>query len=134
MTRQSLRLLLVAVAGIAMFSCSSAGPAGAGWAKLGERTVNGRRDIDTIKVGAKKGEFHRVRFDVSGSALDLHNIVIYFGNGEKFSPDTRYTFGKGEASRIIDLPGGARNIEKVVFKYSNLAGGGRAHVTLFGEH
>jgi hypothetical protein len=131
---RSLRVLVIAVAGLAVFSCSSAVVAGAGWQRLGERTVNGRRDIDTIKVGAKKGEFRRIRFDVSGSAMDMHNIVVHFANGEKFSPETRYTFGKGENSRSIDLPGGGRKIEKVVFKYSNLRGGGRAQVTLFGEH
>ena len=129
------RLFILAALGLAVLSCSShtVAVAGTGWRHLGERTVNGRRDIDTIKVGAGKDTFVKLRIDVKGSALEMYNIVVHFGNGEKYSPDTRLTFGKGTESRTLDLPGGARTIEKVVFKYGNLPQGGRAHIVLYGQ-
>lgn len=133
MTGRALCVLLLILAALPMVSCSPTVVAGTGWMMLGERTVDGRRDMDTVTVGSKKGVFHRIRFDVTGSALDLHSVVVTFGNSETFAPETRYSFGKGEGSRSIDFPGGGRRIEKVVFRYGNLPGGGRAHVTLYGE-
>lgn len=39
--------------------------------------------------------------------------------------------GKGEASRVIDLPGAKRAIKRVDFNYANLPGGGRAQVEVW---
>jgi hypothetical protein len=40
-------------------------------------------------------------------------------------------FGKGTATRDIDLPGDRRGIKKVELKYGNLPGGGRAQVEVW---
>jgi hypothetical protein len=99
-----------------------------GWDKLGERWVDGAVDHDTIAVGAKEGKYTKVMFIVEKSAVELHDVKITFGNGSDFSPGTRYIFGPNETTRVIDLPGDARVIRKIEFKYSNLPGGGRAQV------
>jgi hypothetical protein len=110
-------------------------PAPGGWVTLGERVVNGRGriDRDVIHVGRAGGRFHRLQFVVENSALEMFDMRVYFGNGTVYSPPTRLIFRPGQASQVIDLPGGARVIRKVEFFYRDLPGGGRARVVLFGS-
>lgn len=103
------------------------------WEKLGERMVTGKADRDVIHVGARDGTFKRIRLSVEHSALEMYDVEVHFGNGETFSPNTRLVFGKNTNSRVIDLPGAARVIKKVVFKYGNLPGGGRAQIELWAK-
>ena len=103
-----------------------------GWKSLGSKIVQGRRDTDTIKVGAKAGKFSKITLVVEDSDLELFDIVFHFGNGETYSPTTRHYFKEGSRTGLIDLPGEARFITKVVFKYGNLPRRGRASVQLWG--
>lgn len=114
---------------------AGAGPGGGQQANgprvLGERTVNGGADHDAIAVVGNE-RFSRIEISVDGSALEMFDVVVTFGNGEKFSPATRLVFGNHSESRVIDLPGGARDIRRIDFRYGNLPGGGRAHVVVRG--
>lgn len=101
------------------------------WEKLGERMVDGKMDRDTIAVGRDDGRFKTIQLKVEGSALEMFDIVITFGDGSTFSPPTRLRFGNGTTSRDIDLPGDKRGIKKVELKYGNLPGGGRAQVEVW---
>jgi len=105
--------------------------AATGWTKLGERWVDGAADHDVIHVGGARGRYSRVMLKVEHSSLELFDVVVTFGNGETFSPPTRLIFGRGETSRVIDLPGGSRVIRRVDFRYANLPGGGRAQLELW---
>ncbi len=102
-----------------------------GWTRLGERWVNGGADHDTIHVGAIEGRFTAIALRVEHSALQLFDITITFGDGTTYSPGTRLVFAEDTASRTIDLPGGARVIRRVDFRYANLPGGGRAQLELW---
>jgi hypothetical protein len=102
------------------------------WDKLGERWVDGRGDRDVIHVGRKDGRFQKIQLVIEHSAVDLYDINVVFGDGSRFSPGTRLTFGPGSTTRVIDLPGGARTIKHVEFRYGNLPGGGKAQVELWG--
>ncbi|MFO0665128.1 MAG: hypothetical protein U0174_14335 [Polyangiaceae bacterium] len=104
-----------------------------GWDKLGERMVDGKGDRDTIPVGRADGKFTRIQIIVEMSSLAMDDLVVTFGDGTTFSPATRLVFDQNSKSRVIDLPGGARVIRKVDFKYGNLPGGGRAQVELWGK-
>jgi hypothetical protein len=101
------------------------------WDKLGERWVDGRVDRDVVPVGRRE-RYQRIKLVVEHSAVELYDVVIVFGNGEVYSPGTRLTFGQGSTSREIDLPGNARHIERVEFRYGNLPGGGRAQIEVWG--
>ena len=105
----------------------------AGWQRLGERVVNGGADRDVIHVGRADGRFRALQVVVDGSALEMFDMVVVFGNGTSFSPPTRLVFEPSTKSRVIDLPGDARVIRRVEFRYGNLPGGGRAHVELWGR-
>ena len=65
-------------------------------------------------------------------ALELYDVRVVFGDGSTYSPATRLVFAPGSTSRVIDLPGGARVIRRVEFRYGNLPGGGRAQVEVWG--
>ncbi len=101
------------------------------WDKLGERWVDGRVDRDVVAVGRRE-RYQRIMLVVEHSAVELFDVVIVFGNGEVYSPGTRLIFGEGTTSREIDLPGNARHIERIEFRYGNLPGGGRAQVEVWG--
>jgi hypothetical protein len=103
------------------------------WEKLGERTVNGRSDTDTIMVGASKGIYTHLQVKVEASALKMYDMKVHFGNGTVYDVPTAFIFDRNTSTRVIDLPGDKRVVSKVVFKYGNLPGGGNARVELWGR-
>jgi hypothetical protein len=112
---------------------TTAPPATAGaWSRLGERTVEGKMDRDTIAVGADDGAFSAIQIKVEGGSLAMYEIKVVFLNGSSFEPKTRLVFDRNTTTRIIDLPGDKRVIKRVDFRYGNL-GGGRARVELWGR-
>ena len=110
------------------------GPGSRGdWRKLGERWVEGTRDRDVIEVGRDEGRYRRMMIVVENSAVEMHDILVTFGDGSRFSPPTRVVFSPQTRSRVIDFPGDARFIRTVEFRYGNLPGGGRAQVELWAQ-
>lgn len=103
-----------------------------GWVKLGDRDVDGRVDKDSISVGAYEGKFSKLTLVVDKSDLELLDFEIVFGNGEKATPNARHFFKEGARTRVIDLPGDERIIKTINLKYKNIAGGGKAHVEVWG--
>src|ERR1043165_7484480 len=104
-----------------------------GWTMLGEQSVDGRRDKDTIKVGKYAGQFDQLTMVVLDSDLELRDFVIKFGDNDKerWSPNFKHVFKEGQRSRVIDLPGKDRVIKKIELSYANIAGGGKAKVQIW---
>lgn len=127
-------LLLVSASLLLSSACASSRAAPGDWDRLGSRQVNFVGDRDTIVVTASEGRFDAIRLDVDRGDLEMYDVVVTFGNGETFSPQTRYVFDDGTRSRVIDLPGGARFIRKVDFFYRSKLRDGRAKLTLHGRH
>lgn len=104
-----------------------------GWVKLGERSVNGRVDRDQIPVGRYEGTFSKLTLVVEKSDLELLELEVTFGNGEKWSPGgVHHYFRENSRTRVIDLPGDKRIIKTINLKYKNLPGGGAAKVEVWG--
>lgn len=104
-----------------------------GWERLGERSVDGRVDRDIIRVGPREGAFTTLMLVVEDSDLDMYDMVVTFANGERYSPPLRFRFREGTRTGAIDLPGAARVIENIEFRYGNIPGGGRARVEVWGK-
>lgn len=104
-----------------------------GWSLLGEQSVQGKRDRDTITVGKYEGKFDQLQLVVLDSNIDLKDITVTFANGEKWSPAMKHSFREGQRSRLIDLPGNNRKIAKIELLYANTPGGGRAKVAVYGR-
>jgi hypothetical protein len=101
-----------------------------GWTFLGKKTVDGWRDRDKLNVysGAPYSE---VMFVVTGSDVQLNNITINLGNGEKFEMPSSVTFKENTRTAPVDIPGKLRKIKSIEFAYANLPGGGRAQVEVW---
>src|SRR5262249_44142647 len=84
-----------------------------GWTSLGERTVESSNDHDSIAVGVKDGKFSKLTVVVEDSDLEMFNISIHFANGDEFSPNTKLVFKADTRTRVIDLPGTARVIDRI---------------------
>jgi len=103
------------------------------WVLLGARAVNDRADHDVIMVTSVKGDFRSVKLTVQRAAVDFHRVVVYYGNGTKQELELRNTIPAGGETRIIDLTGNERIINRVEFWYdAKTIRGRRAVVRLFG--
>ena len=105
------------------------------WEKLGSRKVNFTLDKDVIQLGAKEGAFSKLMIKVTGGAINMHKMVVQYGNGGKEEIPLKHSFSKGRNSRMIDLKGKLRLIKKVTFWYdSKNRPGKKATLHLLGKH
>jgi hypothetical protein len=105
------------------------------WEKLGERKVNFGLDHDEILVTAGEGRFTALKFLVKKGGINMHKMVVHFGDGSTEEIELRNDIPAGGESRVIDLPGKKRVIRKVAFWYDtkNYADK-KAVVELWGRH
>jgi hypothetical protein len=103
----------------------------AGFDFLGERIVDGAVDHDVIHVGRRDGRFREIMLVVERAPVEIYDVVVTFGNGERFEPRLRIAYGPDTRSRTIDLPGGSRAIQRVDFRYGNVVAGARGKVELW---
>ena len=108
-------------------------PAVAKWELLGFRAADGGADRDTIKVGPQ-ATYKKLKFKVLDKGLNLLDLKVHFANGEVHDVRVRALIRRGGESRVIDLPGKARTIKKVVFIYKSVGKRrGKAKVQLWGK-
>lgn len=125
-------LLSIAVVAVAVAACAPA-YGGGGPTVLGQRTVAFGADYDVIRVGPGDRRFRAVRLHVSDSPMEMFDVRIRFGDGSSFSPSTRLRFEEGAWTRSIDLPGRARVIRTIEFRYRSIGPrSGRARVQAVG--
>jgi hypothetical protein len=103
------------------------------WELLGTRKVSLTRQTDVIEVTRRNSRYDALRLEIDNGPLELFNLRVVFTSGESFSPATRINFGEGDQTRIIDLPGQARSIEKIVFDYKGPQRLGAATVRIYGR-
>jgi hypothetical protein len=103
------------------------------WQLLGRRRVSFAAERDVIEVGIREGLFDAIRVEVQDGDLEMYNIRVVFGNGTAWSPDTRVSFRERSRSRVIDLPGEARAIRRIEFRYRSRLRRGQATLEVFGR-
>lgn len=104
-----------------------------GWRLMGDTWVTGQFDRGIIRVGKYDGRVARVMLVVTGGSLELGDMVIQFGNGQRWSPGVRRSFADGSRSRAIDLPGHVRFIRGVELVRGAVSPGARAHAEIWGQ-
>ena len=104
-----------------------------GYSWIGQRWVNGAVDPDAVHVGRRDGRFTSVMVVVENAPVEIFDMQVTFGDHQQWMVPMRLVFGPDSTSRMIDLPGGARIIRRVDFRYANLAAGARAKVELWGR-
>lgn len=104
------------------------------WVKLGSRKVNFVADKDTIPVTLKEGLFKRIKLHVADNAITLSDVKVHFKNGQTTDVSFKKHFAANSWTRVVDLPGEARVIQKLTVRYSTKLRlrKGRATLTLYG--
>jgi len=105
--------------------------AASGWERLGEREGDFKGDHDRIEVGRNEGKYKQLQIRVKDAPIEISNMVVTFGNNQKFNPKLRHRFAEGSGSQTIDLPGERRVIKQIDFNYRSInrrEGKGRVEV------
>jgi hypothetical protein len=131
----SMRRMFHILVSTALLGSGLAAPAFAGndWALLGTRKVSLAKETDVIDVTRRDSRFSALRIDVEDGPLEMFNIRVVFAHGESFSPTVRINSRADEQSRIIDLPGEARTIERIIFRFRGPQRLGAATVRIYGR-
>ncbi len=87
------------------------------WTTLGKLHVKDRVDRDVLHLKGRKGTFDSIRLKVVDRAVQFHSLKIHFENEAVQEVTLRSVIRPGNFSRVIDLEGGQRAIEKIVFVY-----------------
>ncbi len=87
------------------------------WRLLGKRAVTYRLDKDVIHVGPGSGTYRKLKIQVTGGSLNMHNMVVHYMNGTKQTVALKHNFHRGSSTRVIDLHAGKRLIKSVTFWY-----------------
>ena len=105
------------------------------WVDLGSRTVDWSADRDVIPVTGAKGSYTSIKLFVDKAPVEFVDIKIHFANGSFQDVKIRKKIPAGGETRVIDIDGKNRVIQKVTFWYktSRPAPRGKAIVTLFGR-
>jgi len=107
--------------------------AGPVWKFLGERWVKDSLDHDVITVTATQGDFRALKLLVKGHAVHFLDAKVHFANGTSQDLSIRAVIPAGGQTRLLDLVGTERVIQRVEFWYeANSVGHGGARIRLYG--
>lgn len=96
------------------------GKPGRGWRMIGETRARRSVDRDEMRVRADRA-YSAIRLRVFRAPVEFFRVQIHFRNGGSREIEVRQLIERGGATRIIDLPGEKRFIEKIVFWYKTPA-------------
>jgi hypothetical protein len=114
------------VAGCAAFA---SGSALAGESVIGTVTYEMRPQRDVVEVGAREGQFRAIRFEVRQADVEVLDLQVVYGNGQREDIRVRQMFKAGSSSRVIDLAGARRAIKQIIVTYN---ASGPARIVFFG--
>ncbi len=124
----------VLIAGpLVLSSCfSNIIPAGAEF--LGKREVNFGIDRDTIPVSRAAGPLRQLIVVARMNPVEVYNIRVIFESGASEDFSLREKLFEERDRLIVDLPGNARRVREVIFRYRKLNNAARrAVVELWGR-
>ncbi len=105
------------------------------WFFLADKNVGFGVDHDVILFGNWKDDVRQVKIKVTDGPLKMYSMKIHFDNGGVQNIELRNHFAQGSESRVIDLDGGLRHLEKIEFWYETKGfRRGRARVAVWGKN
>ncbi|MBN1938428.1 MAG: hypothetical protein JW843_02510 [Candidatus Aminicenantes bacterium] len=138
---RSLGLVLTVLLFFACIPVPVGGPSGpydpgysARWIRLGSRDVNFGVDRDTIVISRSHGSIRQLMVRVRTSPVEIYDIRVVFTNGTSYDASNRQRLNTGNDRLYIDLPGSARSVREVIFRYRKIASASRrATIELYGR-
>ncbi len=127
-----LKSLLLLLGIVTLFSFIVPPKATQGWTYIGDKIAAYGVDRDVLWVTGNDA-FKQIKLRVTSAPLHIIDMDVYFENGEKMNVALSFKFKQGQESRIIDFPGGLRQIKKIEFLYETIGvRKGRARVAVWG--
>lgn len=106
---------------LALLVASALTARAAEWEFIGTQQANFKGDRDVIKVRGHEG--HRaIRICVEMAPLKMLDLDVVYGNGERQDIQFRSQFEPGSCTRVIDLKGKRRDIDRISMVYSRVRG------------
>lgn len=103
------------------------------WVLLGEEKVSMITDRDVIRVTRSEGKFRKIKIRVRDRGVEFYRVLVIFGNGQRHMVPIRNYIRAGGESRLIDLPGRDRVINRIILEYRSIPGSrDRARVQVWG--
>ena len=107
-------VLLSAPLAMAQGPTATADPPGsADWRRLAEHRPSSGLETATFAVGRHAGAFERLRLVATGTSIEIHEMRVYFADGDMQRLATRSTVSAIGGSPAYDLEGGARKIDRI---------------------
>jgi hypothetical protein len=104
-----------------------------GWTFIGDKIAAYGVDRDILWVTGNDA-FRQIKVRVTDAPLHIIDMDVYFENGEKMNVPLKNKFRQGQESRVIDFPGGLRQIKKIEFLYETIGvRKGKARVAIWGK-
>ena len=105
-----------------------------GWELLSSQKVNFIRDKDEIRINSRS-QYTAIRFKVEDKDVRIHDLKIFYTNGDKLDPSLDAVIPADQYSREIELALDGRYIDRIEFKYRSTGNllKGRANVLVFGK-
>ncbi len=105
-----------------------------GFQLLGRREVNFGIDRDSIEVNRAAGPMRQLLITAKMNPVEVYTIRVIFESGAAFDADVRERLFVGRDRLTLDLPGEARKVREVTFRYRKLNNAvRRAVVELWGR-
>ena len=103
------------------------------WKLIGEKRVSFAIDRDVIHVTGNDN-YRQLKLKIKDGPVHILDMDVHFDNGDKFDVSVKQRIAQGGESRVIDLPGGSRNIKKIEFWYETKGfRKGRGSVQVWGK-
>lgn len=91
------------------------------------------RDAVSFSIGAREGAFSKLRFQAKDGDIRIEDVRITFANGETQRTTLDDRLDDGQLSRIIDLDGERRRIDRILVQARPARGDRAATLVLLGE-
>lgn len=105
------------------------------WTFLGDKNVGFGVDHDVIHFGNWKDDVRQIKLKITEGPLKMYRMNIHFDNGSVQEVTLRNRFAQGSESRVIDLDGGLRHLNKIEFWYETKGFlRGKARVAVWGRN
>ena len=88
------------------------------WRQLGLKVVDYRTDPVVIMTNANAGPASKVKLQVSQEELEIRSVSFTFTGGESATVEMNRYVPAGGSTPAIDVPGGAKTIEKVEIAFA----------------